>query len=108
MTIPADPRFQVEVLRLLVQVAFANDEVSPAESRAILGTARERGVPAAEVALLEAALTGKAPPPAPDLGMLRLHREAVLSLAREFAALDDGGDELEGQLMTLLDELLGR
>ncbi len=97
------------MLRLLVQVAFANDEISPAESRTILGAARERGVAAAEVAVLEAALAGKAPPPAPDLGMLRLHREDVLALAHEFAALDDdGGEESGGPLMTTLEELLGR
>ena len=103
--IPSDPLFAVEVLRLLVQVAFANDEISPAESVAILGQARARGVPAAEVGRLEAALAGKGPPPAPDLGMLRLHREEVVTLARELAALDGG--EPEGQMVTLLEELLG-
>ncbi len=106
MTIPSDPLFAVEVLRVLVQIAFANDEISPAESVAILGQARARGVSAAEVGRLEAALAGKGPPPAPDLGMLRLHREEVLTLARELAALD-GQDEPEGQMVMLLEELLG-
>ena len=107
MTVPADPRFQVEVLRLLVQVAFANDVITPAESAAILGQARARGVPATEVESLEAALAGTAPPRAPDLGMLRLYREDVIRLARELASLDEGGDEAEGQLVALLEELLG-
>ena len=108
MTVPTDPRFQVEVLRLLVQVAFANDEITKAESEAILGKARARGVPATEVQCLADALAGKAPPPAPDLGVLRLHREEVMTLAREFAALDEGGDADEGQLMSVLEELLGK
>ena len=96
-----DERFFVEILRCLVHVAFADGRVSPEEAFAILETARQRGLPAGEIAALEAALSGRAPLPALDLEYLREHRARVLEVARVFAA----GDGLVSAEVRVLEQL---
>ncbi len=100
-TAVADQRFFLEVLRVLVHVAFADGHVSAEESFGILETARARGLPAEEVSALEAALAGKAPLPALDLQYLAEHRSRVLEVARLFAE----GDGLVGAEVRALERL---
>lgn len=98
--------FDVEVLKLLIQVAFSDDEVQVEESRAILAAARRAGVDGELYASFEAALAGQAPPPTPNLGLLKARRDEALHLAREILEADGVVGEDEQQILELLAELL--
>jgi uncharacterized tellurite resistance protein B-like protein len=78
-----DEVFQVELLKLLLQTAWADMEVQEAERGLVLGRARAVGLPAGRIAELEAYLDGRERLPPPDLGLLRWRREEVLDAVRE-------------------------
>ncbi len=95
-------RFNLEVLKLLLQIAWGDGQVDPAEARMILGLGRSWSVPEAELVELEHRLqTGKGLPP-PSLSVLRSRKQDVLEAARALANTDGhlGDDE-----KTLLEEV---
>ena len=102
-----EPRFLVEVLHVLVHLAFADGKVTEDESQAILATGRRNALPPDEIAALEAALAGRAPLPPLDLEYLRDHRAHVLEVARIFVA-GNGLVSAEVRVLTELARLLDR
>jgi uncharacterized tellurite resistance protein B-like protein len=98
--------FASELLKLLVQVAWADGEVAPAEREALLNYARRSGVSESELASLNAALTGRAPPAAPNLGLLKQRRTDVLRAVKELLLSDlrlaEEEEDVLGQIADLL------
>jgi uncharacterized tellurite resistance protein B-like protein len=109
MTTPLSPkdRFHIELLKLLLHVAWSDDEIDPREARLILGVARQWQVPAAELELLERCLDLGQPMPAPDLGLLRTHREDVLLAVRGIIGSDAQVRLAEKEVFAQIQELLG-
>lgn len=98
---PAD-HFNIEVLKLMLQLAWSDDRIDVQEVGTILGAARSWGVPEPEVAALKKALEGGVSLPAPDLGLLRGRADEVLEAARALIASDG---KLQAAEQEMLEEL---
>jgi uncharacterized tellurite resistance protein B-like protein len=80
--------FASELVKLLLQVVWADHDVSPEESRALLEFARRSGLPEAEIAQLSECLAGRAPLSPPNLGLLKARRLDVLRAVKELVTSD--------------------
>ena len=97
----------VEVLKLLLQVAWADDRLEATERAAIAALGPKWGVPDATMQeLLERLDMGK-PLPQPNLGLLRHHRDVTRSAAEWFVGVDGVIDDQEKEFLATVDELLG-
>ncbi len=89
MSTEPDPRqFAFELVKLLLQVAWVDDDVSSEEAGALLAFGRKSQLTAEQLELLSACLAGKAPLPPPDLGLLKAHRVDVLRAAKNLIVCD--------------------
>jgi len=77
----------LELIKLLLQVAWADDVVTDAERAALLATA-ERVSGAAGVDIVVAALDRKEPLRPPNMGLLASHRGEVLKEVARLSAVD--------------------
>ena len=95
-----------EIVRLLMQVAWADDEVSPQEVEHVLHLAREWTLSSEEIAEIRAGLHGEAVLAAPDLGLLKRHRDRVLEAVEGMIRADTviADDEMDtlAQIRALL------
>lgn len=108
MTPPShDPRFHIEVVKLLLQVATSDDRISAEEIEHLVATARAMSVPLEELAAVTRCLKNGDPLPAPNLGLLRSHPEAVIQAARELISSDSHLHGAEIEMLRQLRELLG-
>ncbi|HLM48756.1 MAG TPA: TerB family tellurite resistance protein [Myxococcaceae bacterium] len=109
MTTPSsnDSRFHLELLKLLLQVAWSDDAVDPREARALLGAAHRWNVPLEEVARLEQCLDQGKAMPAPNLGLLRQRPDDVLATVRTLIATDTDIHLSEKEMIAQIRELLG-
>jgi len=97
----------VEVIKLLLQAAWADHEVHTAERSVLLSYAREHGATMEELRELSAFLAGEAPLPPPDLGYLRQHKERTMAAVCTILGSDRRLVEDEDELLAQLRELLG-
>ncbi len=102
-----DQKIFLEILKLLLQVAWADDEVADDERVHILSLAREVGVDAADIDMLRTCLRGEARLPPPDLGFLRTHRDLALAAAEKLIVTDHKIAASETIVLEQLHELLG-
>jgi hypothetical protein len=101
------PILPYELLKLLLQVAWSDGSVTPAETAFLVEHARRWELPEADVVALERACTAVARLPPPNLGFLRAHRDEALRLVRELAALDGGVVLDEQEVLDVTAALLG-
>jgi hypothetical protein len=98
--------FAAELVKLLVQVAWADHEVAPAEAEALLAFGRRSGLKASELTSLQAMLSGRAPLAPPNLGLLKERRSDVLRAVKELLLSDlevtDEEEEILNQIAALL------
>ena len=87
-TLPAPDPFAFELVKLLLQVAWVDDDISPEEAGALLAFGRKSQLTAEQLELLEACLAGKAPLPPPDLGILKTRRVDTLRAAKNLIVCD--------------------
>jgi uncharacterized tellurite resistance protein B-like protein len=99
--------FALELVRLLVQVAWADHEVAPAEAEALLAFARRSGLGADQIAGLSAMLTGRAPLVPPNLGLLKQCRTDVLRAVKELLLSDLEVADEEEDILSQIAALLG-
>lgn len=97
-----DDRLNLEILGLLLQVAWADHAVEAAESDHILERARTAGLGQDHLERLEACLRGEATLPPPDLGFLRDHADEALAAVEHFMG---GGDPDDTDTTTLIAEV---
>jgi uncharacterized tellurite resistance protein B-like protein len=102
----SDATFASELVKLLVQVAWADHDVAPAEAETLLSFARRSGLREADLGSLQAMLTGRAPLVPPNLGLLKSRRTEVLRAVKELLLSDlevaDEEEEVLGQIAALL------
>ncbi|QRK12363.1 TerB family tellurite resistance protein [Archangium violaceum] len=98
----AEDDFNIEVLKLMLQLAWSDGQLDLREVGTILGSARSWGVPEPEIAALKKSLEGNATPPAPDLALLRDRPDEVLEAARALIACDG---RLQAAETEMLEEL---
>jgi len=96
-----------EIVKLMVQVAWADGEIADAEVEQILGLAEHVDVGPTNLAMLATMLRGEEPLPPPDLGLLRQHRSTALAAAEAMVRADEvvapDEEQLLAQLRSLLD-----
>jgi uncharacterized tellurite resistance protein B-like protein len=107
MTNPPDDRFHLELLKLLLHVAWSDDELKPSEAQALLGAAKRWNMPVAELQRLERGLALGEPLPAPNLGLLRQRADEVLASVRTLIASDADVHLSEQEMLAQIRELLG-
>jgi hypothetical protein len=99
--------FHWELMKLLLQVAWADDEVVESEHRIVLGLGERLGLSSERMAeLTEHLTTGKSLPP-PDLGVLRARKHDALHAAEQLVLADDEISDEENLLLAELTALLG-
>ncbi len=84
----ADAMFAFELLKLLLQVAWADDDVAPEESNALLTYATKSELSQDKIDLLTTCLAGKTPLPPPNLGFLKERRLDVMRAVKELLLTD--------------------
>jgi uncharacterized tellurite resistance protein B-like protein len=99
--------FASELVKLLVQVVWADHDVATAEADALMAFARRQGLPDDELASLHAMLTGRAPLSPPNLGLLKARRTEVLRAVKELLLSDLHVAEEEEEVLSQVAALLG-
>lgn len=98
--------FASELVKLLLQVVWADHDVAPEEADALLAFARRSGLGDAELATLSDCLAGRAPLSPPNLGLLKARRTDVLRAVKELLLSDlhlaSEEEELLAQISSLL------
>lgn len=103
MTLTAQgPHFAFEVVKLLLQVAWADHEVASEEADALRDFARRSELTPDEFATLEACIAGQARLPAPNLALLKGRRVDVMRAVRELLKADS---RIRDEEETILDQL---
>ena len=102
----ADDEFNTELLKLLVQVAWGDDELGKGESEAIYGLGRSWNVPEGALTELRERLQAGKGLPAPNLGLLRGNPDAVLEAVRALVAVDGRLAESEVEMTVQVRGLL--
>ena len=87
MATPPD-RLTIETVRLLLYVAWADNEIAPEEYDYLLRMTRNAGMSEADVMSLDAALRDREKLHQPDIAALNPHREEVLAKVRELIKAD--------------------
>ncbi|AKJ07520.1 tellurite resistance protein TerB [Archangium gephyra] len=105
MTLSAEDRFNIEVIKLLLQVAWVDREITKAERMVVLGLGRSWNVPEAELHSLMDRLDIGGTMPEPDLEVLRTRPDEVLEAARALCVSD--GKLAEGE-KTMLERITSR
>lgn len=106
---PPDPNaVPVEVVKLTLQLAQADHLLAPAEAERVRQMARVLGIGADGLAALEQWLSGAARLPAPNLGLLRAHREQALRACAQVAAADGAVTAEEHDMLGEVAALLKR
>jgi uncharacterized tellurite resistance protein B-like protein len=83
-----DAQFAFELVKLLLQVAWADDDVAPAEAEALLAYARKNLLSQDKLELLAGCLAGRTPLPAPNLGLLKARRLDAMRAVKELLMSD--------------------
>ena len=102
-----DVAFNTEALKLLLQVAWANDELDPKEREFVEKLGKAWKVPGPTLETLLAHLDHGKPLPQPNVALLRTRPDKVLRAAEALIGADGAGDRLEQEFMEELKALLG-
>jgi Tellurite resistance protein TerB len=100
------PDVQLELLKVLVTVAWADHRVVRTEADMVRDVASKLGLSDAARAHVDAWLTGRERLPAPDYARLRPHKAAVLAALRTLVRADDGIAPEEAQMLQEIEAAL--
>ncbi|HYQ17856.1 MAG TPA: hypothetical protein VEQ58_18915 [Polyangiaceae bacterium] len=102
----ATKTFALELIKLLLQVAWADHDVAPAEAEALQSFARRSGLSEAQQQELSAMIRGGVPLAPPNLGLLKARRTEVLRAVKEILLVDlevaEEEEDVLGQIAALL------
>jgi hypothetical protein len=99
-------RLNLEILKLLMQVAWADHDLSDDEVGHLVEVARVGGLGEKAVSTVEALLRGDGRLPPPDLGFLRKHPDVALAAAERMIRADDEVSADEEALVEQIRQLL--
>lgn len=95
----------MEIIKLLIQVAWADDQVTPEELAHITEFATKAGMSPEQLGILRQYLDASLPPPIPDFAFLKSHKEDVLLSVMQLIASDDIEDS-EQEIMAEIEIML--
>ena len=103
-----DKEINSETLKLLLQVAWADDTLDPKERETIAKIGPEWGVPEETMTMLLKHLDTGKPLPQPNMNLLRQHRGIVLAAAEWVVNVDGAVDDTEKEFLNTVSEMLGK
>jgi uncharacterized tellurite resistance protein B-like protein len=101
-----EDRFNIEVIKLLLQVAWIDRELTQSERLVIMGLGRSWNVPEGELHTLLDRLKAGGALPEPDLSVLRSRPDDVLEAARALCVSDGKLAEGEKALLERITTML--
>jgi uncharacterized tellurite resistance protein B-like protein len=101
-----DTVFHIEVVKLLLQMAWSDDELDQAEREQVRAAATRWGVPPATLQILLERLDQGEPLPVPNLKLLRRKPEAAIAAARRLMLADGKIAAGEAEMLQQIKELL--
>ncbi|WP_224241852.1 tellurite resistance TerB family protein [Hyalangium gracile] len=107
MTLSPEDRFNIEVIKLLLQIAWSDRQLNHAERLVIFGLGRSWNVPEPELQSLLEKLRAGGPLPEPDIAVLRTRPDDVLEAARALAVSDGSFAQGEKELLERIKATLG-
>jgi hypothetical protein len=99
--------FHWELVKLMLQVAWADDAVEPVERKIVEGLAERLSLPNENLEELRTCLDGRQSLPPPDMQLLRGYKEEATQLAEQLVIIDDEVTDDENRLLAELNEMLG-
>ena len=102
-----EDRFNIEVIKLLLQVAWVDRELTQAERLVIMGLGRSWNVPEGELHTLLDLLQAGGEMPQPDMAVLRARPDDVMEAARALVAADNSVAPDEKALLARIGVMLG-
>jgi hypothetical protein len=106
MTLSAEDRFNTEVIKLLLQVAWSDRQLTQAEHLVVMGLGRSWNVPEPELQSLLGKLKAGGPLPEPDMDVLRTRPDDVLEAARALSVSDGHIAKREKELIASIQQRL--
>jgi tellurite resistance protein len=88
MALSEGDRFNLEVLKLLLNLAWVDGEVAQQEVNMLLGLGRSRSVPEGALQQLKASVDAGRRPAEPDFDLLRTRSDEALQAARALVLVD--------------------
>jgi uncharacterized tellurite resistance protein B-like protein len=107
MTPSAEDRFNTEVIKLLLQVAWSDRQLTQAEHLVIMGLGRSWNVPEPDLQALLGMLKAGGALPEPDMDILRTRPDDVIEVARALVVSDGHVAKMEKELIARIEERLG-
>ena len=107
MTPSAEDRFNIEVIKLLLQVAWSDRQLTQAEHLVVFGLGRSWNVPEQELQSLLGKLKAGGALPEPDMEVLRTRPDDVIEAARALSVSDGHIAKKEKELIATIQERLG-
>jgi uncharacterized tellurite resistance protein B-like protein len=101
-----DTIFHIELVKLMLQMAWSDDELDPDEREQIRGAAVRWGVPPADLQILLERLDQGEPLPVPNLKLLRKRPEAAIAAARRLMLADGKIQQAEADMLMQIKEML--
>lgn len=102
----SDLAFKMEFLKLMLQVAWADDVITPQESELMIRRAQGFGVSAEFLDTVKRSLKGEIELPPPNLALLRDRADEAMKFAVEMMQVDgEAAEELE--MIQLIKAFLG-
>jgi uncharacterized tellurite resistance protein B-like protein len=98
--------FHTEVVKLLLQVAWSDDDLDPGEREQIRMAATKWGVPPSDLQMLMQRLDEGEPLPVPNLKLLRRKPEAAIAAARRLMLADGKIQAGEAEMLAQIKEML--
>ena len=106
MTDADKAEFHWELMKLLLQVAWADDEVQGADRRLVLGLAERLGLSVERRAELDCRLEGLGSLPPPNMAMLKARKAEVIQTAEAVVMSDETIADDENEMLQQLHQLL--
>jgi uncharacterized membrane protein YebE (DUF533 family) len=107
MNRPSDSEeVNVEIVKLLLQVAWADDTLDDKERAAVATLCKQWKVPDETTAFLLQHLHLGKPLPQPNMALLKQHRHAAIAAAEWFIGIDGVVDDAEKDFVNTIEQLL--
>jgi uncharacterized tellurite resistance protein B-like protein len=101
-----DKRITVETIRLLLHVAWSDDDIAPEEYDYIFRMARNAGLTDKDILALDAAMRDRTRLYEPNIEILKPHREEVLAHVQALISADDHIAQAETEILIKIASLL--
>ncbi len=99
-------RITVETIRLLLHVAWSDDDIAPEEYDYIFRMARNAGLADKDIMALDAAMRDRSRLYEPNMDILKPHKEQVLAHVQALISADDVIDQKETDILVKIATLL--